>query len=190
MRGLIILLLAGACTSCNGPRNVPEAAPVEPTGAVSALPAPSVILDEGPVHALPKAVVYKTNGNYDDRVTANYDASTGRFISFPGPSDITASSTPLRLGDGWLLDRQGGIGTYTVFLRWTYREYMNLPKVPDLTQLKEAIITGAKVTEYKVLDMTPMEAASDTAKVNLLLRSDGGKIETTIFVPANSDRQR
>ena len=121
---------------------------------------------------MPPAIVYKTNGNYDNNVVASYDHATGRFISYPDPRDVSAASAPVRLADGWLLDRQGMIGNNSVFLKWTYEEYHNLPQVPAVDQLREAIIPDARVTAHIPVEGIPASAASnDTAFINRYIQS-------------------
>lgn len=127
----------------------------------------------GGKRALPFAVIYRTNGNYDNHVIAQYDRATDTFISFPAPTDVAETSAPLQLVDGWLLDRRGGVSlTNTVFLRWTYAEYHRLEHVPTLNELRDAILPDAKVTAVQRLDMTTYEAQRDTAAVNALIRSN------------------
>ena len=131
-------------------------------------------LDEqtiGAVRAKPFAFIYKTNGNYNDKVTAVYDKSRDMFLSFPDPTDVSPDFAPLELIDGWLLDRRGGVGENTVFLRWTYGEYSKLKSVPSIDELRKAIIPDAKVTEFVRLNMTSFEAQGDTARVNALIRN-------------------
>lgn len=142
-------------------------APVPPQPSVMQ---PDVIRNGGGESALPKAMVYKTNGNYNNNVVARYNKVTRTFISFPGPTDVTVHSAPIKLADGWLLDREGMIGSNAVFLKWTYEEYHRLPAVPTIDELREAIIPGARVTEYRQLDITNTEAIQNPAQVEKLLQ--------------------
>lgn len=123
----------------------------------------------GGKRAMPFAYIYKTNGNYNANVAVTYDASTGTFTGYPDPADVSIDSEPLRLVDGWLLDRRGGVGPNTVFLRWTYDQYHRLTKVPTVKELKEAILPGARITEIHRLNMTTFDAQRDTAAVNRLI---------------------
>ena len=162
-----ILILSAIALSAMGCKST------RPAAVSDQPPLPAPVLVQVPVRggqaALPKAVIYKTNGNFNDYVTANYDAATGSFISYPGPGDVSAQSEPLPLDGGWLLDRRGGIGPNTVFLRWTYAEYHALPAVPSVDELRDAIIPGARVTAWEVLPMTASEAIASPESVNAFL---------------------
>lgn len=122
------------------------------------------------MHAMPFAYIYRTNGNYNDLVTINIDPVTGSILSFPATTDVGVESAPMLLTDGWLLDRRGGIGHGTAFLKWTYSEYRTLPATPSLDELRAAIIPDAHVTVVERLDMTTFAAQSDTAAVNRIIR--------------------
>ena len=119
---------------------------------------------------LPYARIYKTNGDYNDNVAAQFDNISGTFISYPAPSDVGKFSTPLILVDGWLLDRRGGVAYNTVFLKWTYSEYSRLNEVPTLAELKESILTKAKVIEVREIPMTINKAMQDTSAVNAYIK--------------------
>lgn len=134
---------------------------------------------------LPKAVIYRTSGAYNDNVPVILGAA-GRLQSYPAPSDITADSTPLPLADGWLLDRRG-ITPGAAFTRWTYAQYAALPQVPSRAQLLESIIPGAVVTAYERLDMTPTQAAADTAAINAMIRR--GDFNSSIITPTSTPAQ-
>lgn len=118
--------------------------------------------------ALPKAVVYKTNGDYNNNVFINI-AGDGHILTFPAPTDVDSASCPIVLKDGWLLDRRGGIGSNSVFLNITYSEYHQLPATPSLATLRTLIMPSAKVVEYKNLPINLNEALSDTTAVNTML---------------------
>lgn len=80
----------------------------------------------------PKAVIYKTNGDYNDNIPVNLNPSRDSLISYPGSSDVSPErSTPIKLDKGWLLDRRGGIGTNTAFLNITYSDFHNLKTLPS-----------------------------------------------------------
>lgn len=95
----------------------------------------------------------------------------GRIVSFPAPSDISSATAPIRLSDGWWLDRQG-IGPNTVFLKWTRDEYAALPSTPSIAEIKEAIVPSARPDAIYQLPMSASEAAADTAAVNRII-ADG-----------------
>lgn len=119
--------------------------------------------------AIPRARVYRMNGDYADNVPVGTDGS-GRIISYPAPSDVSAASRPVRLAGGWWLDRRG-VGQHTVFTRFTYEEYAVLPQSPSVAQLRKAIIPGARVTAVEELPWTLREAEADTAAVNAWLHA-------------------
>lgn len=118
---------------------------------------------------MPRARVYRMNGNYADNVPVGTDGN-GRIISYPAPTDVSAASRPVRLAGGWWLDRRG-VGLHTVFTRFTYEEYAALPQSPSVAQLREAIIPGARVTAVEELPWTLREAVADTAAVNAWLHA-------------------
>ena len=43
---------------------------------------------------MPKAHIYKTNGNYNDNVPVTMNADGSQLISYPAPSDISSASAP------------------------------------------------------------------------------------------------
>lgn len=114
-----------------------------------------------PVSMMPKVKIYKTNGDYDYLVPITLDASRTKVVSFPAPSDLTEASMPLKLDDGFLLDRRG-IGMNTAFTRYTYKEYMALPQAPSVKELLDAVIPDARVTE--VVEMPFTMATDDIVK--------------------------
>lgn len=117
---------------------------------------------------LPRAIVYKTNGNFDDfvPVTLNDDGQT--IASYPAPSDITPSQKPVKLSCGYLLDRRG-ININTAFTHYKYAEYASMMQAPSIDELKAAIMPDAKVTQIIILPMTLNEAINDTAKCDSLI---------------------
>ncbi len=72
--------------------------------------------------AYPKAVIYKTNGNFSNNVPITLSADSKKLISFPAPSDITEQTAPIKLSQGYWLDRRG-ISPNTAFTKFTYRQY-------------------------------------------------------------------
>jgi len=100
---------------------------------------------KGTNKALRSYLVYKMSGDYANLVPVNLD-NEGNLRSYPDPMDISQSSTPVALGDGWYLDRRG-IGTNTAFLNYTYEEYHALPSVPSIDTLKANIKVRNGITE-------------------------------------------
>lgn len=70
---------------------------------------------------MPKARIYRTNGDYRDKVPVNLDAARSTVVSYPAPTDLTA--LPVQLADGYLLDLRG-IGPNTAFTSYTYAEIL------------------------------------------------------------------
>lgn len=112
---------------------------------------------------IPKAVIYRTNGDYAQQVPIALNAQRTAVVSYPGPGDVSEASSPVALGDGWLLDRRGGVGLNSAFLRYTYAEYARLQQAPSAAELMSAIIPEARVTEVKTLPITLSEALADPA---------------------------
>lgn len=114
------------------------------------------MMDSRPRNAVLKASAFRMSGDYANHVAVTLDAS-GNLTYFPGPGDISESSRPKQIGDGWWLNRQG-LGPNSVFTKWTFEEYSKLPSVPSPAEIKAAIIPGAKVTEWRQLPITASEA--------------------------------
>lgn len=147
-------------------------APARKSSTPAVSPAPPAIVRIGPGRTIggapePSAVIYRTNGNYDDNVPVNVSAA-GLLLSYPAPTDLRDAS-PLPLAAGFLLDRRG-IGPNTAFTRYTYATYSALPAPPAPDSIMAAIIPGACVTESLTLPMTLTEALADTAAVNAYIR--------------------
>lgn len=122
----------------------------------------------GTASRLPMAVVYRTDGDYNNNVTVTLDGTRQRLLSYPDPADVGEWSVPVPLAGGWLLDRRGGIGESTVFLSWTYAEYHALPSVPSTQELLGHVIPGARVVAAYRLPVVANEA--DTAVCNSYVR--------------------
>lgn len=112
--------------------------------------------------AVLQATVFKMSGDYADNVAITLD-SEGNLVYYPDPRDISAASKPVALADGWYLNRQG-VGINSVFIKYTFDEYMALPAPPSHEELLKAIIPGAKVTEIKTLPLPASEAAADPSR--------------------------
>lgn len=111
----------------------------------------------------PKAVIYKTNGNFADKVPVTLSNDRKSIIAYPAPSDVR-NQQPVALAEGFYLDRRG-ISPNSAFTRYTYAEYAAMAKAPGARQLKEAIIPGAIVTEivelpFPVGQATPQQCDS------------------------------
>lgn len=127
------------------------------------------IIGSGPSAALPKAIVYKTNGDFLHNVPITLSADRKEIISYPAPSDISEASLPVQLDEGYLLDRRG-IGPNTAFTVYTYKEYSELKSAPSLKELKKAVIGGAEVIEIIALPMSVGNAAENIPACNRLIK--------------------
>lgn len=122
-----------------------------------------------PAATMPKAVIYRTNGDFIHNVPITLSADRKQIISYPAPSDLSASSLPVELNDGYLLDRRG-ISANTAFTKYIYDEYSRMTTAPSLKELKEAIIGGAEVVEIVVLPMTLTQALDNIPACNTLVK--------------------
>lgn len=120
--------------------------------------------------ALPKAKIYKTSGDFADRVPVTMGADGMEIVSFPDPSDLRGEVKPIALSNGYLLDRRG-INPNTAFLDYTYDEYAALPEVPTVAELKRHILALHPIVELYALPITPSEAVADTARCNAYVAS-------------------
>lgn len=160
----------GSPAASTNPSPEPETPHADPSLAPDPIDAPIAAVKRPGANYLPRAIVYKTSVDVFDKVPLVMNAGHTSLVSFPAPSDISDSQLPLRLADGWLLDRRGAIGPNTVFTRYTYAEYAALPSTPSVKELMASIIPGAHVTKAYRLDLTLEQARNDTAAVNTLIR--------------------
>lgn len=159
------LIIMAIMTSCHSTKNGTETPAAESTSVVIGH---SANAGETPrANYLPRAVIYKTSGDFDSNVPVTLDAGRTSLVSYPAPTDLTDASTPVRLADGWLLDRRG-ITPTTAFTRWTYDEYAALPAAPSAEAILAAVIPGARVTEIRRLPFYVGEA-TDTEAINRLI---------------------
>lgn len=112
---------------------------------------------------IPKATVFKMSGPYADHVAVTLD-NNGELAYYPAPSDITANSVPVYLGDGWWLNRQG-LGASSVFTTWTMAEYAKLPSTPSPAEIKGHIIPDARVTEFRRTSVPITDAMTKLSKI-------------------------
>lgn len=117
--------------------------------------------------ALPKGIVYKTSGDFRENVPVRLNAD-GTLLGYPAPQDIPENVLPVSLEGGWLLSPVG-VGSNTVFTRYTYSEYRQMKEPPSPEEILKSVIPGAKVTATMELPMTLSEALADTAAVNRFL---------------------
>ena len=111
------------------------------------------------VRAVLNATIFKMNGDYADNVAITLN-SDGSIAYYPDPSDISESSSPVALGNGWYLNRQG-IGPESKFTSFTFEEYKNLKSLPSHQELVESIIPEAAVTEFVEIPVSASEAMTN-----------------------------
>ena len=117
----------------------------------------------------PYATAFKMSGDYEDNVAIGMN-NNGQLTYFPAPSDISDNSVPIDLGNGWWLNRQG-IGPDAIFTKFTFKEYSDLRQVPTISELKESIIPGARVTRMVQLPYHIGEASSHIEEIKEYLNS-------------------
>lgn len=139
----------------------------------------------------PPAIVYKTTKDYSRYVPVTMNRERTRIVSYPAPSDLYYKgrlALPTRLAEGYLLDNRG-IGPNSVFLDYTYEEYVRLKTSPTPGELSKHILD-----KYPFTAMWDCGTRSQyTNEVEALTRKikDGfsgcKKIETTAAVGQDPD---
>lgn len=112
----------------------------------------------------PCTIVYKTKADYSQLVPIKLNVAKTRVEGFPAPSDLYRFgqlSTPVALGNGYLLDRQG-ISVNSAFLSVTYEEYKRFRNTPNPSWLMENIKDKNPFTEFYCIDIEPLNI--DTLK--------------------------
>lgn len=161
-------LIAGSCASSKKASEETQASvSVADNGTVRL---PDKQLGGSTAAMLPMAIIYRTNGNFNDNVPVTMSPDRKEIISYPAPTDITMQSAPVPLAENYLLDRRG-IGENTAFTQYTYESYSALKQAPSLKVLKESVIEGAEVIEIVKLPMSLTEAVNDTARCNAIIRN-------------------
>lgn len=165
------LLIAGGAAGCKSRQVADKAVQVAVT------PRPI----GGESRFIPKAIVYRTDGNFYDNVPIMLNENGTEVVSFPAPTDLSQQSMPLHLSDGWMLDRRG-VGPNTVFTSYTYKEYMALPQAPSPTELLAHVIPGSGITSLVELPLTMTQASSDPKLCDEYIAS--GFRDCKILLPA------
>lgn len=131
-------------------------------------PAPATQPVAGPTTGyIPRATVFRMSGPYADKVAVTLDAQ-GNLTYYPAPSDITKSSMPVYLKDGWWLNCQG-LSANSVFTDWTFTDYAALPATPSPSEIKAHIIPGAVVTAMERTAVPVTEAMQNLDKIKASL---------------------
>lgn len=121
------------------------------------------------VNFLPNATAFRMSGDYANNVAITL-SKDGELLYYPAPTDITADSEPIDLGNGWWLNNQG-LGPNSVFTKYTFAEYASLPEVPTHEQLKNSIIPGAKITGFIELPMKLNQANENLEEAKAFVNS-------------------
>lgn len=116
----------------------------------------------------PEATVFKMSGDYADHVAVTLNAD-GSLAYYPAITDVSPASVPVKLADGWWLNRQG-LSASSVFTRWTFSEYAALPSQPSRAEIIDAIIPGARVTAFRKLPLPLSDALADPSLCLPLLK--------------------
>ena len=118
---------------------------------------------------MPKAVVYKTTKDFFYNVPVMLSSNGTGLASYPDPADIVESQLPVRLADGYLLDRRG-IGPKVAFTSYTYEQYHALGFVPGEDTLMKSIIDKYPLVVMYQLPINAVDAVADTAAVNTIIK--------------------
>lgn len=162
----------GGCRSTKPAQAVATPAPAPKTTGGSSSTVPQ-----------PRLVLYKTTVDCTDLVPITLNPTRTQIVSYPAPSDLTDNSTPLAMADGWLLDRRGGIGTNTVFTKYTYAEYRALKQAPTPQQLMRSIVPGARVSATLICPWG--YTLADTAAINNYIRINAKAQPRLTELPTN-----
>ena len=97
----------------------------------------------------PATIVYKTKGDYFDKVPVTLSDDKTKIIAYPAPTDIFYKgkfALPTKLSNGYLLDNRG-ISKNVAFLNISYEEYSKRKEVPLLNEMMEMILDKNPLTE-------------------------------------------
>lgn len=145
LSGLSLLLL-GACSA-------------KKQAAVAEIEVRQNLVGISDARALPLATIFRISGDYADKVAITLNPD-GSLAYYPAPSDLSAASAPLYLGDGWYLNRQG-IGPNSVFTSFSFSDYRTLPQAPSHGELSGSVIPGARVVEMREIPVRASDASAD-----------------------------
>jgi hypothetical protein len=101
-------------------------------------------------HREARAIIYKTNGNFSDKVPVIMNEERTKIVSFPAPQDLLLNGKPVRpslLNQGYLLDNRG-INERVAFLTFSYDIYSKLESAPEMEVLMANILE-----KYPLLEM-------------------------------------
>ncbi len=153
---LLAAICSTAASSCGSHRET-AAASTDLASDYSIIELPEA---GGGSYVMPKARIYRTSQSSDSLVPVTLNPKSNFLTSYPAPSDLT--SPPVRLTDGWMLDRRG-IAPSTVFTTFTYSQYRALPQTPSPEEIMRSIAPGITVTDIVELPMTFNAATPEKA---------------------------
>ena len=110
--------------SCKQNKNIVKSAKVRNNPTVSA--------------ANQQTIVYKTTKDFSDYVPVIMNSERTEIISYPAPSDLSATSKPTKLKNDYWLDNRG-ITENVVFLNYSYESYSKLTEAPSLIEMKRNV---------------------------------------------------
>jgi hypothetical protein len=90
----------------------------------------------------PRTIIYRTHGDYFDKVPVILSSDKSTLLSFPAPADLKYQgrpALPTELAGGFLLDNRG-IDENVAFISMGYEEYIALEKTPDAAEIMGMII--------------------------------------------------
>ncbi|MCO6481614.1 MAG: hypothetical protein J5I62_02345 [Flavobacteriales bacterium] len=148
------LLLIGGCCAKKKAAEVPPPPPSSQTGAQNAPASPDMARTA-------RVVLYRTRTDLRDHVPVMLADDGKSILSYPAPTDLRTAhglTTPVELGQGWLLDRRG-VGLNTAFLGMTYADYAAMKEPPPLADMLADIIDRDPITD--LCDCGPRSSFGD-----------------------------
>lgn len=97
----------------------------------------------------PTTYIYKTKGDYNDKVPVTLSEDRTEIVSFPSPKDLYYKGKlayPTQLDGGYLLDNRG-ISANVAFLNITYEKYSKLDSTPATESLFALILDNDPLLE-------------------------------------------
>lgn len=115
-------------------------------------------LNTPPLSMIRKASIFKIDDKYADHVVVCLDYA-GNLSYYPAPSDLNANSAPLKLANGWWLNRQG-FGAGAMVTSFTFEQYRSLDHTPSHQEILNAIIPDAVISDIQSIPISHSQALS------------------------------
>lgn len=96
-----------------------------------------------------RAIIYKTNGDFYNKVPVIMNEERTEIVSYPAPSDLLLDGKPVypaKLKKDFLLDNRG-INERVAFLSFSYEEYSKMESAPEMSVLMTSILEKYPLTE-------------------------------------------